>query len=165
MRPAASVRHLVDKGAGAARAHAVHALLQPAGEVDDLRVFAAKLDGYIRLRRGLLQSGRHRDDLLHEGDAQRLAEIERAGAGDARREHTGTGDGASFLQKRGQGLLRVGHVAAVFLIDGPVLFVQHHKLDRGGADIDARFVCLHVLTLVLSNNVSYNVEKQYTTKL
>ncbi len=48
-------RHLVDKRPRAARAHAVHALFQSAGEIDNLRVLAAQFDGDVGLRRGLLQ--------------------------------------------------------------------------------------------------------------
>lgn len=42
--------HLVDKSAGAARAGAVHALLQLTGEEYDLRVLAAQLNDNIGLR-------------------------------------------------------------------------------------------------------------------
>ena len=45
-----SDRHLVDERAGAARAGAVHALLQLTGEEDDLRVLAAQLNDNIGLR-------------------------------------------------------------------------------------------------------------------
>ena len=43
-------RHLVDESAGAARAGAVHALLQLTGEEYDLRVLAAQLNNNIGLR-------------------------------------------------------------------------------------------------------------------
>ena len=59
--------HLIDEGTRAARADAVHALVDAAGEVDDLCVLAAELNRDIRLRRNRLESGRDRDDLLHEG--------------------------------------------------------------------------------------------------
>ena len=42
--------HLVDEGAGAARAGAVHALLGGGMEVGDLGVLAAELDDDVRLR-------------------------------------------------------------------------------------------------------------------
>ena len=59
--------HLIDERPGAARADAVHALVNAAGEVDNLCVLAAELDCDIRLRRNRLESRRDRDDLLHEG--------------------------------------------------------------------------------------------------
>ena len=139
-------RHLVDEGAGAAGADAVHALLQPTGEIDDLRVFTAKLNGHIGLRRGILQSGSHRDYLLYKGDAQRLAEVDRSRAGNSRGKPARPCDGTRLFQKLGQRLLGVGHVAAVFLIDRTVFSIQHHEFYRRGADVDTRFVDLHINT-------------------
>ena len=78
--------HLVDERAGAAGADAVHALLEPALEVDDLGVLTAKLDGDVHLRRDALKRLRDGDDLLHEGDAERLGKVDRARAGGAQRE-------------------------------------------------------------------------------
>ena len=75
-------RHLVDKGAGAAGANAIHPLLQSAGEVDDLGILAAQLNGHVGLRRHGGQGGGHRHHLLYEGDSQRLAQVDGAGAGD-----------------------------------------------------------------------------------
>ena len=78
--------HLVDKRAGAAGADAVHALFEPAFEVDDLGILAAKLDGDVYLRRDALERLRDGDDLLHEGNAQRLGKVDRARAGGAQFE-------------------------------------------------------------------------------
>ena len=80
--------HLVDERAGAAGADAVHSLFQPAFEVDDLGVLAAKLDGDVHLRGDALERLRHGDDLLHEGNAQRLGKIDRARARGAQRKCT-----------------------------------------------------------------------------
>ena len=46
--------HLVDKCACPASADPVHPFFEPAGEIYDLRVLAAKLDGDVRLRRAFL---------------------------------------------------------------------------------------------------------------
>ena len=78
--------HLVDKRAGAAGADAVHALFEPAFEVDDLGILAAEFDGDIHLRRDALERLRDGDDLLHKGDAERLGKVDRAGAGGAQFE-------------------------------------------------------------------------------
>ena len=43
-------RHLIDERAGAARAGAVHAHLQPTGEEQDFGVLTAQLDGHVRVR-------------------------------------------------------------------------------------------------------------------
>ena len=61
-------RHLVDERAGAAGARAVHALLEPAGEVGDLGVLAAQLDGHVGPREEPGDRARSRDHLLHEGE-------------------------------------------------------------------------------------------------
>ena len=66
--------HLVDEGAGAAGADTVHSLLDAAGEVDDLGVLAAQLDGYVGLRRIVLQRGGHGDYLLNEGNLQKTGQ-------------------------------------------------------------------------------------------
>ncbi len=65
-------RHLVDERAGAARAGAVHALLQLAGQEYDLRVLAAQLNDNIGLRNvhaDRLAGGEH---LLHKVDIRGL---------------------------------------------------------------------------------------------
>ena len=61
-------RHLVDKGAGAAGADAVHPLLQTALKIDDFRVLAAQFDGHIGLRGNAFQGGGNRHDLLNKAD-------------------------------------------------------------------------------------------------
>ena len=57
-------RHLVNEGASAAGADAVHPLLQAAGEINDLGILAAQFDGHIGLGRGMLQRGGNRHHLL-----------------------------------------------------------------------------------------------------
>ncbi len=85
-RPAASVdRRLaiwsmnapVPPGAGA-----VHPLLEAAGEVGDLRVLAAQLDGDVGVRKEALHGAGARDHLLDEGQLQPPGDRKAAGAGD-----------------------------------------------------------------------------------
>ena len=90
--------HLVDKRAGAAGADAVHALFEPAFEVDDLGILAAEFDGDIHLRRDALERLRDGDDLLHKGDAERLGKVDRAGAGGAQFERALTERCARLLE-------------------------------------------------------------------
>ena len=66
--------HLVDEGARAAGALAVHALFDVAVEVDDLGVLAAELDGDVGLGDEGLDRRLVGDDLLDEGNAEPLAE-------------------------------------------------------------------------------------------
>ena len=58
--------HLVDERTCAAGADAVHALVNAAGEVDDLCVLAAELDRDIGLWCNGFECRRDRDDLLHK---------------------------------------------------------------------------------------------------
>ena len=61
-------RHLVDEGAGAARAGAVHALLGGGVQVGELGVLATQLDDDVDLGVEALGGLGTRDDLLDEGD-------------------------------------------------------------------------------------------------
>ena len=135
--------HLVDKRAGATGAHAVHPFLQAAGKIDDLGVLAAQLNGHIRLRIALFQRRGHGHHLLHKGDVQRAAQIDGAGAGDGAAQRTLAQRGARLAQQIGQRLLGMGMVAAVIAVKHIILFIQHHQLDCGGADIDTGTISVH----------------------
>ena len=124
-------RHLVDEGAGAAGADAVHPFLQTSPEINNLGVLAAQLNGHVGLGRHGLQCGSHGHHFLHEADAHGLAEIDGAGAGDLHLQKAGAdlfpGFGKEFLKR----LLGVGAVAAVLPEQDFPVFVQQHKLDGG----------------------------------
>ena len=145
--------HLVDEGAGAAGAHAVHPLLQTAGEVDDLGVLAAQLDGYVRLGIALFQRRSHRHHLLHKGNVQRPAQIDGAGAGDGGRQGAVTQRFASLTQQRRQRLLGVSLMAAIVAVDDVVVFVQNHQLHGGGANVDTGAIGFHRYEIPPSGDV------------
>ena len=69
--------HLVDKGARAAGAYTVHPFLRGTGEVDDLGVLAAELNGDVRPGKACAQRGSDRNDFLHEGNLQSTGEAKR----------------------------------------------------------------------------------------
>ena len=130
-------RHLVDEGARAAGAGAVHALLDAVVEVDDLRVLAAQLDGHVGLRDERLHRRLRRDDLLHEGHVEPLGQKQAARSGD--------GDGHSLV-RIGRGRLaqhlhdggaHVGMMAAVHRPQNLVVVVEHRQLHRGRPHVDA----------------------------
>ena len=135
--------HLVDERAGAAGADAVHALFQPAFEVNDLGVLAAELNGNVYLRRGALQRLRYGHDLLHEGHAERLGKVDRTGTRGAQRERTFTEYLVRLLEQVGQRALRVGKMALILPEDHVFVFVQNNELHRGGAYVDASLICFH----------------------
>ena len=68
-------RHLINESSRPAGTDSVHPFLQPTGEVDDLSVFTAQLNGNIGLRCGILQRRGNRHHLLHKADAETLAEV------------------------------------------------------------------------------------------
>ena len=91
--------HLVDKGSRASRAYSIHALVDAAGEVDDLGVLAAQLDGHIGLGRVVLKRGGHGHHLLDEGNLQMMGERQSAGTGDHGDNLHGPGLFPGFSQK------------------------------------------------------------------
>ena len=135
--------HLVDEGSGAAGADAVHALLRRAGEVDDLGVLAAELDGDVRPGKARAQRRGDGDDLLHEGDLQRAGETQRAGAGNPGEKQAVADLLPGVGEQIGQRLAGMRAVTPVFFIDAASGFVQKHELDGGGADVDAGMAELH----------------------
>ena len=130
--------HLVDEGARAAGALAVHALLDVAVEVDDLGVLAAELDGDVGFGDEGLDRRLVGDDLLHEGNAEPLAEQKSARAGDGAGHFIVAelfGRPAQDVDDRG------AHVGMVALVDGVVhrlRVVQDRELDRGRTHVDAQ---------------------------
>ena len=112
-------RHLVDEGARAAGAGAVHALLDAVVEVDDLGALGG-------------------DDLLDELKAQPVGEQHAAGAGDG----DAHGGGADHLAGAGEELLCRGAdvrvVTLVVGVDEVVVVVDDGELDGGGAHVDAQ---------------------------
>ena len=124
-------RHLVDEGAGAACADAVHPFFQPAPEIDDLGVLAAQFNGHVGLGRDGLQCGGDSHHLLHEADAHGLAEIDGAGASNLHLQKAGAdlfpGFGKEFLKR----LLGMGAVTAVLPEQDFPVFVQQNELDGG----------------------------------
>ena len=130
--------HLIDEGARAAGAGAVHALLDAVIEVDDLGVLAAQLDGDVGGRDEGLDGAFAGDDLLDKLQVEPLREQQTARAGDgaghlSRRQH---GRGA-FEQVAGAGA-DIGVMALVLGVDNLVVVVEHGELDGGGAHVDAQ---------------------------
>ena len=130
--------HLIDEGARAAGAGAVHALLDAVIEVDDLGVLAAQLDGDVGGRDEGLDGTLAGDDLLDK------LQVEPLGQQQAAR----TGDGASHLRRRQHGRSAfeqvagtgadIGMMALVLGVDNLVVVIEHGELDGGGAHVDAQ---------------------------
>ena len=123
--------HLVDEGAGAARAGAVHALLDARIEVDDLGVLAAQFDGDVGLRDEGLHGALGGDDLLDKLQVQPLREQKPARTGDGA-GHAGIAQHAGSARKQvASAGAHVGVVTLVLGVDDLVGVVEHGELDRG----------------------------------
>ena len=130
--------HLVDERARAAGAGAVHALLDPVVEVDDLGVLSAQLDGDIGGRDEGLDGTLAGDDLLDKLQVEPLGQQQAARAGNGaghlgRRQH-----GRSALEQVAGAGTDVGVVALVLGVDDLVVVVEHGELNGGGAHVDAQ---------------------------
>ena len=130
--------HLVDEGAGAARAGAVHALLDARIEVDDLGVLAAQFDGDVGLRDEGLHGALGGDDLLDKLQIQPLREQKPARTGDGA-GHAGISQHAGGARKQvASAGAHVGVVALVLGVDDLVGVVEHGELDRGRPHVYAQ---------------------------
>ena len=79
--------HLVNEGTGTSSTDSIHTLFHiSALKIDDLGVLTAQLDGYVRLRRVMLQSCGHSDDFLDKWDTEVIGKRQAAGASNHRRE-------------------------------------------------------------------------------
>ena len=130
-------RHLVDESAGAARAGAVHTLIESAGKEDDLRVLAAQLDHRV----GIRLQGTHAlgggIDLLHkaQGGGVRHAQSRRAGDRDRKGSvFQPVLDRLDHLQRFLPYLREVALIAAVDQLS----VVDQRDLGGSGADVDAQ---------------------------
>ena len=130
--------HLVDEGARATGAGAVHALLDAIVEVDDLRVLATELDGAVGLGDEGLDGVLGGDDLLDELHVQPLGQehAARPGDGDA---HGHVTDDAARLGEDLRGRGRDGGVVALVVgVDEVVVVIDDGELDGGRAHVDAQ---------------------------
>ena len=130
--------HLVDERTCAARARAVHALLDAVVEVDDLRVLAAQLNGNVGRGNKRLNGSLGGNDLLHEFNVKPLREQQAA--------RSGNGDTHALrricLSSLAQHLHdSSAHVCVMTAVNGPLNLVQsvkHRKLHRGRTHVDAQ---------------------------
>ena len=136
-------RHLVDESAGTARAGAVHALLQLAGQKHDLGVLAAQLDDHVRLRHVHADRLAGGEYLLHEVDVRRLGNAEARRTGDRAADRRIRSDHlARILHQLDRLFAHLGKVALIVLVDD--LSIAHdHDLDRRRADVDS-YIYVHI---------------------
>ena len=137
--------HLVDEGAGAAGAGAVHPHLHAAGEEQDLGVLAAQLDDAVRPRGQAARRHPGGEHLLDKGDAHALRHAHAGGAGDGQ-----VGRLAVLVRHPAQQLLRLLQNMAVMPLVCTVYqilrVVQHHAFDGGGTYVKSNFQLCFLLT-------------------
>ena len=129
--------HLVDERARATGAGAVHALLDAAIEVDDLRILAAELDGNVGGGDNAFDGRLVGDDLLHEGHAKPIGQQQTARArnGDSRLAIAHCLE--CLVDDLDDGRANIGMVATVHAEDDFVVRVEHEQLDRRRAYVNA----------------------------
>ena len=128
--------HLVDEGAGAASAAAVHALFQRAAEEDDLGVLAAQLDDSVSAGDESVHRGSSGVHLLHEVDAAGLGHTQTGGAGDDHLHLMSQELVLDALQNLAGLLPHLGKMPLIGAEQQIVLFVQYHDLDGSGTDVN-----------------------------
>ena len=138
--------HLVDEGARAAGAGAVHTLLDTVVKVDDLGVLAAQLDGDIGGRDKGLDGALAGNDLLDKLQVEPLGQQQAARAGNGAGHLGSRQHGRSTLEQVAGAGTDVGVVALVLGVDDLVVVVEHGELNGGGAHVDAQ---VQVATSVL----------------
>ena len=129
--------HLVDERARATGAGAVHALLDAAIEVDDLRVLATELDGDVGSGNDALDGRLVGDDLLHEGHAEPIGQQQAARARDGDSRVAIPHGFERLVDDLDDGRANIGMVAAIHAEDDFVVRVEHEQLDRRRAYVNA----------------------------
>ncbi len=126
------------KAPGAAGAGAVHPLFQSAAEEDDLGVLAAQLDDGIgrRVCTGV-HGGGGGVHLLDEVQVRSLGHAQAGGAGDGELDLLPTEHPAQPLQGLAGAFAGLGVVPLIGAEEQFILFIQHHDLHGGGADVDS----------------------------
>ena len=128
--------HLVDEGAGAAGAAAVHPHLGAAGEEEDLGVLASQLDHAVGLRHEPFDCHPGGENFLHKGHAAAFGQAHARRAGNAQQR---LGAVEILAVDPAQQLLRLFQNMAVMTLIGRIqqvfLFIQHGAFDGRAANI------------------------------
>ena len=142
-------RHLVDEGAGAAGAAAVHAHLGAIGQEQDLGILAAQLNDTVRLGHKALDRHAGGEHLLYKGHAAAVGQTHASRTGNAQQRlltvHLLGIDAAQQLLRLFQNMAVVPFVCR---IQQRIMFIQHHTLDGGAADVKTYS---HVVFLLRTN--------------
>ena len=140
--------HLVDKGAGAACAAAVHAFIHAAAEEDDLRVLSAQFHDDIRFRFQDLHHLTGSEDFLYERQACRFGKAQSGTAGDGCGKRSSLQEAFRLPGEFHSLLAHLGKMSFVFLKQD--LSVLHDDdLRRGGPDVPAHQETLMLFTIFL----------------
>ena len=138
--------HLVDERARSARAAAVHALLRPPGDEDDLGVLAAQFHRNIRIGIQPADGAVRRLHLLHEGDLAALRDAQPRRARDAGME--GGAKGAYLFQLGEHALAHPRIMAHIGRIQDGACFVENAYFYRRGSDVYPK-ISRHSVSLLL----------------
>ena len=123
--------HLIDECTGTTSARTVHALLDAIIEVDDLSVFAAKLNSNIGLGDKRFNCRFGSDNFLNEFDTEPLGKQQTTGASDGHRNLFIGELHCRFLQYLQHRCTHIGVMASIDRIDDLIVFVQNCNFYRG----------------------------------
>ena len=128
--------HLIDERTRAAGTAAVHPHLGAVGQEQDLRILAAQLDHAVRPGDKPLDSHTGGEDLLHKGHLAAVGQAHACRAGDAEQgglpvQLLGINAAQQFLRL----FQNMTIVSLVCRIHQRIVFIQHHALDGGAADV------------------------------
>ena len=133
--------HLVNKGAGASGADAVHALFHvPPFKINNFCILPAQLNGYVCLGGIVLQGCGYRDHFLYKGDAQVLGERQAARAGNHRGQQEAAQRILGFGQQVGQRFTDICKMPFIVCEQQITLFVQYSDFYSRRANVNAQLV-------------------------
>ncbi|KAF5028097.1 hypothetical protein DSECCO2_662630 [anaerobic digester metagenome] len=141
--------HLINKGAGAAGAGAVHAHLQPVFQEENFGVLAAQLNGGIGVGQTVAQGDAGRKNLLHKRDAALFGQPHARRARNCQHELILRRKAlADCIDEFGCFFRNLRIVALIRMIDNVVIRIEHHTFYSRRAYINTNSHLFHPHTVI-----------------
>ena len=134
--------HLIDEGARAAGTGLVHAQIDAASEIKNLRVLAAEFNGDVCLGGQLGNAARGGDDFLNEREAEGAGQVKGCRAGNGAMDGDAGEMFFKVLENGEEHLARGRAVTLVAGIERIACGIQEHSLDCNRADINAQITVI-----------------------
>ena len=134
--------HLIDEGARAAGAGLVHAQVDAASEVENLRVLAAEFNGNVRLGGQFGNTAGGGDNFLNKCESEGAGQIKGCRAGNSAMDGDAGEMFFKVLENGEEHLARGRAVTLVAGIERIACGIQEHSLDCNRADINAQITVI-----------------------